>query len=102
MARSWAMRWRPCTPGKVREDLFLAPPGTKVGLLFPGPGSSKAEGGFDTFTVVGLFQERDERIRLDPCVCAAGALAGPAAPARCSRPRRGQPDPDQGQARRQP
>jgi lipoprotein-releasing system permease protein len=42
--------------GKGRDDLFLAPPGTKVGLLFPRAGASKAEGGFDTFTVVGYFK----------------------------------------------
>ena len=42
--------------GKGREDLFLAPPGAKVGLLFPRAGASKAEGGFDTFTVVGYFK----------------------------------------------
>jgi lipoprotein-releasing system permease protein len=42
--------------GNGRKDLFLAPPGTKVGLLFPRAGASKAEGGFDTFTVVGYFK----------------------------------------------
>jgi lipoprotein-releasing system permease protein len=42
--------------GKGREDLFLAPPGSKVHLLFPRAGASKAEGGYDTFTVVGYFK----------------------------------------------
>jgi len=42
--------------GNGKEDLFLAPPGAKVGLLFPRAGASKAEGGFDTFTVVGYFK----------------------------------------------
>ena len=42
--------------GKGREDIFLAPPGTKVGLLFPMSGATKAEGGFDTFTVGGYFK----------------------------------------------
>ena len=43
-------------PGHGREDIFLAPPGTKVGLLFPRAGQFKAEGGFATFTVVGFFK----------------------------------------------
>jgi lipoprotein-releasing system permease protein len=42
--------------GKNLPDLFVAPPGTKVGLLFPKAGRSRAEGGWDTFTVVGYFK----------------------------------------------
>ena len=42
--------------GKDRPDSFLAPPGAKVGLLFPMAGRVKAEGGYDTFTVVGYFK----------------------------------------------
>jgi lipoprotein-releasing system permease protein len=42
--------------GKNLPDLFVAPPGTKVGLLFPRAGQFKSEGGFDTFTVVGFFK----------------------------------------------
>jgi lipoprotein-releasing system permease protein len=42
--------------GKGRPDQFKAPPGTKVGLLFPRAGQFKSEGGFDTFTVVGYFK----------------------------------------------
>ncbi len=42
--------------GKNLPDHFIAPPGTKVGLLFPVAGKSKSEGGFDTFTVVGYFK----------------------------------------------
>jgi lipoprotein-releasing system permease protein len=43
-------------PGHGREDKFLAPPGTTVGLLFPQAGQSRAEGGYATFTVVGFFK----------------------------------------------
>jgi lipoprotein-releasing system permease protein len=43
-------------PGKDQPDHFIAPPGTKVGLLFPVSGKVKSEGGFDTFTVVGFFK----------------------------------------------
>jgi lipoprotein-releasing system permease protein len=42
--------------GKNQPDHFVAPPGTKVGLLFPKAGKSRSEGGFDTFTVVGYFK----------------------------------------------
>ena len=42
--------------GKDLPDHFIAPPGTKVGLLFPVAGRTKAEGGYDTFTVVGYFK----------------------------------------------
>ena len=42
--------------GKNRPDHFVAPPGTKVGLLFPMAGKVRSEGGFDTFTVVGYFK----------------------------------------------
>jgi lipoprotein-releasing system permease protein len=43
-------------PGRGRSDIFLAPPGTKVSLLFPRAGQSRAEGAYDTFTVVGYFK----------------------------------------------
>jgi lipoprotein-releasing system permease protein len=43
--------------GKDRPDHFIAPPGTKVGLLFPISGKvTRKEGGYDTFTVVGYFK----------------------------------------------
>ena len=42
--------------GKDQPDHFIAPPGTKVGLLFPMAGKIKSEAGFDTFTVVGYFK----------------------------------------------
>jgi len=42
--------------GKNMPDTFMAPPGTKVGLLFPKAGVSRSEGGYDTFTVVGYFK----------------------------------------------
>jgi lipoprotein-releasing system permease protein len=42
--------------GKNLPDHFIAPPGTKVGLLFPVAGKARSEGGFDTFTVVGYFK----------------------------------------------
>ena len=42
--------------GKNLPDHFIAPPGTKVGLLFPMAGKVRSEGGFDTFTVVGYFK----------------------------------------------
>ncbi len=42
--------------GKGRPDVYMAPPGTKVYLLFPRAGQFKSEGGHDTFTVVGYFK----------------------------------------------
>jgi lipoprotein-releasing system permease protein len=42
--------------GKNLPDHFIAPPGTKVGLLFPMAGKVKSEGGYDSFTVVGYFK----------------------------------------------
>jgi lipoprotein-releasing system permease protein len=42
--------------GKGRKDLFIAPPGTKVGLLFPRFGQTRSEAGFDTFTTLGYFK----------------------------------------------
>ena len=42
--------------GNNLPDQFFAPPGTKVGLLFPKAGASRSEGGYDTFTVVGYFK----------------------------------------------
>lgn len=43
-------------PGKDQPDIYIAPEGTKVGLLFPRAGEKRSEGGFDTFTVVGFFK----------------------------------------------
>ena len=42
--------------GKDQPDHFIAPPGTKVGLLFPMAGKVRAEGGYDSFTVIGYFK----------------------------------------------
>jgi lipoprotein-releasing system permease protein len=42
--------------GKGQDDLFIAPPGTKIGLLFPRFGQTKSEAGFDTFTTIGYFK----------------------------------------------
>ncbi|MFI5456394.1 MAG: ABC transporter permease [Isosphaerales bacterium] len=42
--------------GKNLPDQYMAPPGTKVGLLFPKAGQGRSEGGYDTFTVVGYFK----------------------------------------------
>jgi len=42
--------------GKNLPDQYMAPPGTKVGLLFPKAGPVRSEGGYDTFTVVGYFK----------------------------------------------
>jgi len=41
---------------KEKGDVYIAPTGTKVGLLFPQAGPNRREGGFDTFTVVGYFK----------------------------------------------
>jgi lipoprotein-releasing system permease protein len=41
---------------KEKGDVYIAPAGTKVGLLFPQAGTNKREGGFDTFTVIGYFK----------------------------------------------
>jgi lipoprotein-releasing system permease protein len=42
--------------GKNQPDIYVAPRGTKVGLLFPRAGTVRSEGGYDTFTVVGYFK----------------------------------------------
>jgi lipoprotein-releasing system permease protein len=42
--------------GKNEPDIFVAPPGAKVALLFPRAGRVQSEGGFATFTVVGFFK----------------------------------------------
>jgi lipoprotein-releasing system permease protein len=42
--------------GRNLPDQYIAPPGTKVGLLFPRAGESRSEGAFDTYTVVGYFK----------------------------------------------
>ncbi len=42
--------------GKSLPDLFIAPVGSKAGLLFPVMGETRSEGGFGTFTVVGYFK----------------------------------------------
>ena len=39
-----------------KRDVYIAPTGTKVGLLFPRAAQNRSEGGFDTFTVVGYFK----------------------------------------------
>jgi len=41
---------------KEKRDIYIAPTGMKVGLLFPQAGPNKREGGYDTFTVVGYFK----------------------------------------------
>src|SRR5262249_39279411 len=41
---------------KGQPDQFLAPPGTKVGLVFPRFGETKSEAGFDTATTIGYFK----------------------------------------------
>jgi lipoprotein-releasing system permease protein len=41
--------------GKGLPDQFIAPPGTKIGLVFPKAGQ-KPEPGYDEFTVVGYFK----------------------------------------------
>jgi lipoprotein-releasing system permease protein len=38
------------------NDLFIAPPGTTVRLLFPKAGESGAQAGIDTYTTVGYFK----------------------------------------------
>ena len=47
---------------KGHEDIFIAPPGTKVRLLFPRFGQTKSEAGFDDVHHRRLFQERHERV----------------------------------------
>jgi lipoprotein-releasing system permease protein len=42
--------------GKNQPDIYVAPRGTKVGLLFPQAGKVRSQGGYDTFTVVGYFK----------------------------------------------
>ena len=41
---------------KGMEDIFIAPPGTQVNLLFPRFGETKSEAGFETATTVGYFK----------------------------------------------
>ncbi len=36
--------------------MFIAPPGTQVGLLFPRFGKTKSEAGFETATTIGYFK----------------------------------------------
>jgi lipoprotein-releasing system permease protein len=38
------------------DDLFIAPPGTTLRLLFPKAGESGAQAGFDTYTTIGYFK----------------------------------------------
>lgn len=42
--------------GKSLPDIYIAPVGSKAGLLFPVMGETRAEGGFSSFTVVGYFK----------------------------------------------
>jgi len=42
--------------GKDLPDLYIAPPGSRAGLLFPVMGETRSEGGFGSFTVVGYFK----------------------------------------------
>jgi lipoprotein-releasing system permease protein len=42
--------------GNDKKDLYIAPPGTKVRLIFPKAGRNQTDGGFDSFTVVGYFK----------------------------------------------
>jgi lipoprotein-releasing system permease protein len=41
---------------KGQPDQFLAPPGTKIGLVFPRFGETRSEAGFDTATTIGYFK----------------------------------------------
>jgi len=41
---------------KGQKDIFIAPPGTKVNLLFPRFGETKSEAGFETATTIGYFK----------------------------------------------
>ena len=56
------MRSRPTIAARVMPDHFMAPPGTKVGLLFPMAGKIKAEGGLRHVHRRRLLQERHERV----------------------------------------
>jgi lipoprotein-releasing system permease protein len=42
--------------GKGKEDSFIAPPGTKISLLFPAMGQSRSEAAYDTYTTIGYFK----------------------------------------------
>ena len=87
--------------GKNQPDLFIAPPGTKVGLLFPMSGRvTKAEGGYDTFTVVGYFKSGMSEYDSTHVYVPLERLQEQRMLKDVTRPRGGQPDPDQGQARR--
>ena len=61
--------------GKNLPDHFIAPPGTKVGLLFPVAGKVKSEGGIRHVHRRRLLQERHERIRFDARLCSARTVA---------------------------
>jgi lipoprotein-releasing system permease protein len=41
---------------KGQEDIYIAPPGTQVNLLFPRFGETKSEAGFETCTTIGYFK----------------------------------------------
>ena len=100
-ARSSAMRWRPTT-ARASQDLFLAPPGTKVGLLFPAVGETKSEAGFDTFTTVGYFKSGMSEYDSTHVYVPLEPLQDRGCCVDARRSRRRQPDPDQGQAGRRP
>ena len=61
-ARSSAMRIATHHRGKNLPDHFIAPPGTKVGLLFPVAGKVKIGGGIRHVHGRRLLQERHERV----------------------------------------
>jgi lipoprotein-releasing system permease protein len=41
---------------KGHEDIFMAPPGTQVMLVFPKFGETRSEAGSETFTTIGYFK----------------------------------------------
>ena len=88
--------------GRVSADHLHRAAGHQGRPALPQAGKSRSEAGFDTFTVVGYFKSGMSEYDSTHVYVPLERLAGPAAPARRQRPRGGQPDPDQGQARRRP
>ena len=84
--------------GKGLPDAYMAPPGTKVGLLFPSAGQFKSEGGFDTFTVVGYFKSGMSEYDSTHVYVPLERLQDQRLLRDVRRARGGQSDPDQGQA----
>ncbi len=99
-ARSSAMPSRPTIAARTCPITSSRRRAPRSGCSFPLAGKFKSEGGFDTFTVVGYFKSGMSEYDSTHVYVPLERLARAAQADRRERPRRGQSDPDQGQARR--